>query len=195
MQEALVTKDAEIKDLHQALRRYRNARAPLDRVWYGKYQDDRVPLMYEPYGPKVGGCAIGYVVQSISDPDKRYIAKLGLPGDAHDVSQTMSTRRRNLQRSVLSVITEFVATDVYALLGQGAYYVPKHRLAHLPIITEYTKDSQLAIAVVEGMRKKAKSRQRVTHLIEVHGPISRPLHLARCKLYALDGTIYLLWIV
>ncbi len=149
------------KQLHCKLKAALHPRSPWLRIWEGKYTEEGELPQYEPFAAKKDGCAIGFLAKT--PKGKLYMAKLGLPDEAHQVSNTLSTQKRNFQRSVISVITEKLAADLYGALGHGVYYVPKHRLARLKIMNQFTTKNALATAVLTQLNTGKAPKDQLTH--------------------------------
>jgi hypothetical protein len=137
------------------------------RVWHGKYKNKRP--VYIPMEKKTSGCAVGFWArEEHSQKVKIYLAKSGFPGPEHQVSETLSTRRQMHYRSFLGIVKEKIAADIYAILGHGYFYVPKHRLEMMKVLNEYTKENALAVALTENMnagRKAADQIHESLHLL------------------------------
>lgn len=150
------------------------SRKALLRIWRGKYTPAAVAPQFTAVAKKEDGSSVGFIAQktptkpSRTGAGKRWMAKLGLPNQAHQVSETLTTRRRDYQRTIMTVVKEKIAADVYAILGYDAFYVPKHRLAKLPILNDYTRENVLAVALMEELnRNRAPETQVVegVHLL------------------------------
>ena len=128
-----------------------------------------------PVAKKTRGCAIGCIVEA--EDGTRFVAKVGLPDQAHQISNSVSPERGRFQRSAISVIKEKIAADVYGILGCGHFYVPKHRLALMKIMNEFTNDNELAQALAQhyGMHD---SVHVLSQLIDGYQDIC---HLSNCS--------------
>lgn len=129
------------------------------RVWGGKYTPEGQTPEYRPMGNKEAGCAVGFIVQTAKG--RRYVAKFGFPDDSQILPQAMATRSKALQHTVLSVIMEKIAADVYATLGQDFYYVPKHRLARLKTRNAFTKRNVLSVHLMESINRDRRDSEEI----------------------------------
>ena len=126
----------------------------LGRVWQGQYGQPR----YVPEAEKPAGSAIGAIYRKdptkpdATGPGKLWLGKTGFSTQSRDERErrTHSLIRRG---SSLDSIREKVAADAYQLLAQGQYIVPKHRLANLPVINDFTRSNVLAQTLFEEMNR------------------------------------------
>ena len=51
----------------------------------------------------------------------------------------------------------------YAAIGRGAYYVPTHRVARLPLLNRFTRTNEWALAVEERLNRGREPAHRITH--------------------------------
>lgn len=113
------------------------AKPPILRVWRGKKTPPSAYPGYRPVAAKTKGCAPGFIGETAAG--KPCMIKLGWPDASDDVSDTLTTiRRQDHRRSEVGVVKEKIGADAYASLGFGHFYVPKHRLANLPLRNEYS---------------------------------------------------------
>ena len=140
------------------------------RVWGGKYTREGTTPIFVPVAKKEAGSSVGFVSEKehtkagTADPRKRWMAKFGLPDAEVTVSETLTSRRRDLQRTVITSIKEKIAADVYTMLGHDAFYVPKHRLAKLPVINDFTSDNELAVVSLQALnRRRTPDEPQITH--------------------------------
>ena len=144
------------------------------RVWGGKYTREGATPTFVPVAKKEAGSSVGFVAEKehtkpgAADVRKRWMAKFGLPDAEATVSETLTSRRRDLQRTVITSIKEKIAADVYTMLGHGAFYVPKHRLAKLPVINDFTRDNELAVASMQALnRHRTADEPQISHGVHI----------------------------
>src|SRR3990167_8450187 len=115
--------------------------AELRRVWSGKYPlpGGATQLQFAPFAPKPGGGFVGALYKKTPTKlDKSAdLAKtwLGKPGFAYRGFEKSSEidKTRSITRRGLDAIAEKIAGDAYTAANTGRYFVPKHRLAMLPV--------------------------------------------------------------
>ncbi len=60
-----------------------------------------------------------------------------------------------------------MAAHAYTLLGHGFFYVPKHRLAVMPVVNEFTEHNVLAVAMMQEVNRDRGERDEVTATVHV----------------------------
>ena len=147
------------------------AHKALLRVWQGKYGEG-LPH-YKPSASKEVGTSVGFIAEkAVTKPGKesagkRWMAKLGLPDPSDAAVSSLSTRRKDFQRTTITSIKEKIAADVYAILGNGHFYVPKHRLANLKIMNDYTKTHPVAVALLESLNRGKPESEWLTESVHL----------------------------
>lgn len=154
----LAALEAEHAQVTQALNEATWARPAWLRVLHGKRTPEDQQPDYQPIANKPGGTASGFVVRSAKD--RRFIAKMGVSGD--ELGADVRAMSITWRRTVLSCVWEKIAADVYALLGRGKIYVPKHRLAKLNILNAFSRQNMLTTALFDVINQGRPRGERIT---------------------------------
>lgn len=120
------------------------------RIFYGKNHAEGQRPTYQPTGCKQGGCAVGFLArENHGTKTKIYIAKSGMDIGKENVaklSKSLSIRAQKVCRTYIGIIYQKVAADTYAMLGYEHFYVPKHRLAVMDVVNEYSQKKYHVLA-------------------------------------------------
>jgi U-box domain len=128
--------------------------AELRRVWKGKHPlpAGAMQLEFTPAAPKIGGGFPGAIYEKTPTKPgksrkeaKRWNGKPGFSFRGFEVSSEME-RTRSITRRGLDAIAEKVAGDAYhAANMSGRYFVPKHRLAILPVRHAFLQKDHMSL--------------------------------------------------
>ena len=118
-----------------------DSNAELRRVWKGKYPlpTGSQQLQFTPFAPKPGGGFVGALYKKAPTKPGKTAADaktwLGKPGFAYRgfEKSTEIEKTRSITRRGLDAIAEKIAGDAYHAANTGRYFIPKHRLAKLPV--------------------------------------------------------------
>ena len=127
--------------------------AELRRVWSGKYPlpGGASQLQFTPFAHKPGGGFVGALYKKTPTKAERVaaVAKtwLGKPGFAYRGFEKSSEidKTRSIARRGLDALAEKVAADAYRAANTGSYFIPKHRLAVLPVRHPFLKEEHLSL--------------------------------------------------
>ena len=136
----------------------------LQRIKSGKYKKIYV---FTPSGPKPGGAAIGTLYEkdrtnpkSYHKPKKKW---LGKTGDAvmGIYSKTFSSPQEIKDERGMNneVLLEYVANNMYRVLGDGYFETSKMRLSYLPVMNKFLKNH--ALAKIYAYEKKISHSLRI----------------------------------
>ena len=125
--------------------------AELRRVWSGKYPLPRgtSQLQFTPFKCKPGGGFVGALYHKTPTKAERVAAFaktwLGKPGFAYRGFEKSSEidKTRSITRRGLDAIAEKIAGDAYTAANTGRYFIPKHRLAMLPVRHNFLREDHL----------------------------------------------------
>ena len=127
----------------------------LKRIKKGKYN---VEYKFTPVAAKTTGCALGTVYakdhtnpqKSLLREKKKWLGKVGIGTDiCTSGSRSISSQEIKTERGMNStVLLEYVANNLYRVLGDGSFETTKTRLCYLPIMNKFTKNHEIAKAYV-----------------------------------------------
>jgi hypothetical protein len=120
----------------------------LKRIKRGKYD---IEYKFIPIAKKTTGCALGTIyAKDHTNPDKslfrekkRWLGKAGfISGIYASTSCSSSSQEIKTERDMnLGVLLEYVANNLYRVLGDGTFETPKMRLCRLPVKNKFLKDN------------------------------------------------------
>src|SRR3989338_1554930 len=128
-----------------------DSNAELRRVWSGKYplQPGAYQLQFTPFKCKPGGGFVGALYHKTPTKAERVAAFaktwLGKPGFAYRGFEKSSEidKTRSITLRGLDAIAEKIAGDAYTAANTGRYFIPKHRLAMLPVRHNFLREDHL----------------------------------------------------
>ena len=65
------------------------------------------------------------------------------------------------------MVRELVAAHAYTVLGFGSFYVPKHRLAVMPLLNEFTAAHPVAVAMVQELNRGREQQDQVAESVHL----------------------------
>jgi hypothetical protein len=131
----------------------------LVNIW--NRNSDGTPKTYTPVAKKTEGTTVGFIVEQDTPEKYQYLAKSGTYPNATVSNRNIASGlRASYCRLPIDIIQELVGAQMYALLGNGVFYVPEHYLAILDVINQYTKENELALCLMrEANQGRAQDKQ------------------------------------
>lgn len=99
-----------------------------------------LPFVFTPFATKSGGCAVGTIYKKTTrnfEKTSLWIGKIGQPGGGYLIDQKASYQTYKKKEVDIDAIREKVASDIYEVLGNNFFHVPRTALSLQPIVNDF----------------------------------------------------------